>query len=109
MKLLLIFAAEKGCRRLSIFGDSLNVINCIKRIQACWDLLLQNILLSIWDIMESFDFISCSHVFRENNCQADSASKEGLQLDTGVWKIKEQLDDVVSQFYHRPFIKGAVI
>ena len=59
--------------------------------------------------MESFDFISCSHVFRENKCQADSASKEGLQLDTGVWKIKERLDDVVSQFYHRPFIEGAVV
>ena len=27
LKLLLIFAAEKGCRSLNVFGDSMNVIN----------------------------------------------------------------------------------
>ena len=85
------------------------MINWVKRIQACKDLLLQNILLSIWDIMESFDSISCAHVYRENNSQADLASKEGIQLITGVWKIKERLEGVVSQYYHRPFIEGAII
>ena len=39
----------------------------------------------------------------------DLASKEGLQLDTGVWKIKEWLDDVVFEYYHRPFIEGVAI
>ena len=78
LKIVLIFATEKGCRSLKDFGDSLNVINWVKRIQACKDLLLQNILLSIWDIMESFDSISCEHVYRENNSQANSASKEGI-------------------------------
>ena len=109
LKILLIFATEKGCRNLKVFGDSLNVINWVMRIQACRDLILQNILLSIWDIINSFDSISCTHVYRENNCQADTASKAGLQLDTGVWKIKEQLDDDVSEFYHRPFIEGVAI
>ena len=27
LKLLLIFAAEKGCRSLNVFGESMNVIN----------------------------------------------------------------------------------
>ena len=27
LKLLLIFASEKGCRSLNVFGDSMNVIN----------------------------------------------------------------------------------
>ena len=35
LKILLIFAAEKGCRNLKVFGDSLNVINWVKRIQSC--------------------------------------------------------------------------
>ena len=109
LKLLLIFAAKKGCINLKVFGDSLNVINWVKRIQSCRDLLLQHILLSIWDVMDSFDLITCTHVYKENNCQADSTSKEGLQLYAGVWKIKERLDDVVSQFYHRAFIEGAVV
>ena len=82
------------------------MINWVKRIQACRDLFLQNILLSIWDIIDSYDSIICTHVYRENNCQADTASKEGLQLVAGAWKIKERLEDVVSEFYHHPFIKG---
>ena len=32
LKLLLTYAVEKGCRTIKIFGDSLNVINWIKRI-----------------------------------------------------------------------------
>ena len=33
LKLLLIFAAEKGCRSFNVFGDSMNVINWIKKTQ----------------------------------------------------------------------------
>ena len=105
MKLLLIFTAEKGCNNIKVFGDFLNVINWVKRIQSCRDLQLQNILLSIWDVMDSFDLITCAHVYRENNCQADSASKEGLQLDAGVWKVKEWLENSIFEYYHRPFIE----
>ena len=68
LQILLIFAAEKGCRTIRIFGDSLNVINWVKKIQTCSDLLLCNILLSIWEVMTSFDMISFTHVYRENNC-----------------------------------------
>ena len=85
------------------------MINWVKRIQACRDLFLQNILLSIWDIIDSYDSIICTHIYRENNCQADAASKEGLQMDVGVWKIKEWLDDAFFEYYHRPFIEGVSI
>ena len=53
--------------------------------------------------MEYFDLITYTHVYRENNIQADSASKEGLLLDLGVWKVKEWLGDVAFEYYHRPF------
>ena len=59
--------------------------------------------------MDSFDLITSTHVYRENNCQVDLASKEGLQLDAGVWKINERLNDDVFEFYHHPFIGGVVI
>ena len=109
LKILLIFVAEKGCRSLKVFGDSLNVINWIKKIQACRDLFLQNILLNIWDIIESFDSFTCSHVYRENNYQEDTTLNEGLQLVVGVWKIKERLKDAVTEYYHQPFIEGVDI
>ena len=100
LQILLIFAAEKGCSSIRIFGDSLNVINWVKRIQTCRDLLLFNILRTIWDVMESFELVTYTHVYRENNCQADSTSKEGLLLDLGVWKVKEQIADVAYEYYH---------
>ena len=79
------------------------MINWVKTIQTCRDLLSCNILRTIWDVMESFDPITYTHVYRENNCQADSALKEGLLLDPGIWKIKEQIGDAAYEYYHRPF------
>ena len=34
------------------------------------------------------------------------ASKEGLLLMEGQWKIWEKLDDFEQTYYHRPFIEG---
>ena len=47
LKLLLIFALEKGCTSLNCFGDSMNVINWIKQTQECRNLRLVNLLSSI--------------------------------------------------------------
>ena len=67
---------------------------------------LDNILSTISDILDTFDSHSCIHVFRENNQEADLASKEGLLLILGQWKICEQFDGTVHNFYHRSFIEG---
>ena len=105
LKLLLVFVAKKGCRSLMVYGDSLSLINWIKRIQQCRDLRLENILLSILAVIDTFDSFSCEHVFRENNSQADSSSKEGLQFDSGLLKIKERLENTVYEYFHWPFIE----
>ena len=84
LKLLLIFAVEKGCQSFKFFGDSLNVINWIKGTQQCMHLRLANILLSIREVQNTFDTFSCCHVYRENNKEADKSSKEGLQLALGI-------------------------
>ena len=89
LKLLLIFAAEKGCRALNVFGDSMNVINWTMGTQMCRNLLLTNMLATISDIIGSFDSFSCRHVYREVNREADKASKEGLRLTKGQWKVFE--------------------
>ena len=80
LKILIIFATEKGCRTLVCFGDSMNVINWVKKTQVCRHLGLENILISIAELIGSLDSFSCSHVYRENNREADMASKEGLPL-----------------------------
>ena len=55
--------------------------------------------------MESFELITYTHVYKENNSQADSASKEGLLLDPGMWKVKEWLGDDAFEYYHCPFFE----
>ena len=94
LKLLLIFALEKGCTSLICFGDYLNVINWIKQTQECRNLRLVNLLSSIRMILLHYDYFSCRHVYRENNKEADLASKEGLQKTFRTWHIKETLDDI---------------
>ena len=54
LKILLMFAAEKGCRNLNIFGDSMNVINWIKGIQHCQNIRLENILSSFRAIIDTY-------------------------------------------------------
>jgi len=104
-KLLLIFAVERGIKRLSTMGDSMNIVNWINRTQACRNVRLANILSSIQDITLSFDFFSCRHVYRDNNQAADQASKNGLNLAFGNWKIDEVRDGQHTSYYHRPFIE----
>ena len=57
-------------------------------------------------MIETYASFNCQHVYRENNWQADKASKAGLQLKVGRWKIVESLDGIVHEYYHRPFIEG---
>ena len=43
-------------------------------------------------------------MIRENNKEADQASKEGLRMDFGTWKVREEREGQSFEFYHRPFI-----
>ena len=67
LKLLLIFALEKGCNELNFLGDSLNVINWINQTQECRHLRLAHILYSIRLLLRRFDSFSYWHVYREND------------------------------------------
>ena len=49
LKLLLVFATEKGCRNLNFMGDSMNVINWINGTQQC-----RNILPSSYCLLNRF-------------------------------------------------------
>ena len=108
LKLLLIFAAKKGCITLNVFGDLMNVINWIKGTQMWGNMRLSNILSSITGILDYYDAFSCRHVYRENNREANKASKECLLLTSVQWKICEQVDGASHEYYHRPFIERAI-
>ena len=105
LKLLLVFATYKDCKILNFMGDSLNVINWINGTQHCIILRLDSILRSAREVLNSFDAYSCRHIYWENNREAKKASKEGLQLAMGQWKMKEHRGDTIWEYYHRPFIE----
>ena len=109
LKILLIFATKKGCRTLNVYGDSMNVIKWIKGIHTCQNIRLETILFSIKVVIETYTTFNCQHVYRENNRLADRASKAGLQMEVGRWKIRESIDGLVHEYFHRPFIEGAYI
>jgi len=105
LKLLLIFALEKGCSTLSCFGDSMNVVNWVNRTQDCRNLRLGNLLSEIRLILLRYDNCICRHVYRENNQAADRASKEGIPKAFGTWHVTEVTDGRTHGYFHRPFIE----
>jgi ribonuclease HI len=88
-KLLLLFAKEKNVNSLQIFGDSLNVINWVRKSQQCRNIHLLPILEEVQRLVGSFDTLTVHHVFRERNMVTDQPSKGGVQMGHGQWLITE--------------------
>jgi ribonuclease HI len=105
LKLLLLFAREKEIHHLQILGDSMNVINWTNNQQNCHCILLSPILEEIYRLLDTFDTVVISHVYRDINMVVDSLSKEGLQLLQGQWHITEKKGEDSNAFYHRSFME----
>jgi ribonuclease HI len=87
LKLLLLFATEKGCTSLQIFGDSLIIINWANHEQLCHIARIRPYLAEVLRIISTFDTISLSHIYKERNTLAGRLSKEATQLEYGNWHI----------------------
>jgi ribonuclease HI len=85
LKLLLLFAVEKGCTSLQVFGDSLLIIKWVKQEHFCHTARLRPYLAEVLRIISTFDTISLSHIYRERNALADRLSKEATQAR--VWNL----------------------
>lgn len=58
LKLLLLFAAEKGISTLQVFGDSLIIINWANHAQLCHMTRLRPYLVEVLRIISTFDTLS---------------------------------------------------
>jgi ribonuclease HI len=105
LKLLIAFAIEKDCHSLNVFGDSMNVINWIRGTQRCINTRLATIVEDINFLQTSFDSLTCRHVYRERNKEADRRSKEGVHLALGQWKVTEVHNEHVQEYLHQPFLE----
>ena len=75
LKLLLCFSIEKNCKNTSIFCDSLVILNWINKTQRCGNLSLSALFEEAKRLLSKFDFITCKHIYRERNEEADRLSK----------------------------------
>jgi ribonuclease HI len=99
LKLLLLFSREKEIQHIHIFGDSMNVINWARKHQICHKIFLSPILEDIYRLMDIFDTLVISHVYRDMNMVADSLSKDGLLLSLGQWHITEKKGEEQMLFF----------
>jgi len=83
LKLLLLFITEKEIQHIQIIGDSMNAINWARKHQICHNIFLSLTMEDIYRLMDIFDTLVISHVYRDMNMVADSLSKYGMQLCLG--------------------------
>lgn len=110
LKLLLCFAKEKECKSIQVFGDSMNAINWINKIQNCQNLFLLSLIEDVHRLVDSFDVFFCCHVYmyvyREQNGITNKLSKDGLLISFRQWKITAVQNKTFFEFYYCPFIDG---
>ena len=81
----------------------MNVIKWTNKKQFFHNILLFPILEEIHRLLDTFDTVTISHVYKDKNMTADTLSKEGLQLLQGQWNITENKGEDTNAFYHKPF------
>lgn len=104
LKLLITFAIENECHSFTVFGNSMNVINWIRGTQRCTNTRLANLVNDIKILQSSFDSLTCRHVYRERNKEADRRSKKGIYLTMGQWKVTEVQNAHNQEYLHQPFL-----
>ena len=64
LKILLVFALEKGCSDLQVFGDLMLLINWINKTWSFTHTQLLSLLSEVYTIVAYFNTFSCMHVYR---------------------------------------------
>lgn len=87
----LIYAKDLNLKKIWIEGDSLNIINCLKKINPpSWT--ISNIISKVGYIINSFQNCIISHNYREANGLVDWASNVACCNDQKIiWESYETL------------------
>ena len=89
---LLTFATNIGLPTLTIFGDSLVIINWANFVASLAVLDLEHWCTRISEAKACFLSINFQHVYREHNRSVDGLSKEALVLELGRLSFTEHLE-----------------
>jgi ribonuclease HI len=71
---------EENIKILSVYGDSLLVINQVNGIYKVKNYNLKSLFEEVLSLKSQFEYIEFSHVYRTNNVRADELANLGLQM-----------------------------
>jgi ribonuclease HI len=91
-------ALELGIKSLSVYGDSLLVINQITGLYKVKSDSLLELHKEAVELKTHFDYIEFNHVYRENNKRADGLSNLALENVGDLTKIEIPLATTTSEF-----------
>ena len=78
------------------YGDSLIIVNWANRISALNSPFLYHWRKDIRSHILHFPSLTINHIYQEHNQQADSLSKNALDLDPGFGIFSEHLNGMIS-------------
>ena len=81
---LLVVSKLLGIPLLTIYGDSLVIINWANKLSSLDSPSLKHWCKDITSLTHFFSPLTLNHIYHENNQQADSLSKKALVLDPGI-------------------------
>ena len=92
-------AKSAQIQEIQIYGDSKVVIDWANEKSTIRALHLEHLLEEIQTLKLSFRRISCGHVYRELNMEADALSKQALAYQPGLMET-EEVSDGISAFHY---------
>ena len=99
LKLLLRLSRKYNLDKIQVFGDSQLVINWASGKYRLLNLDLAMILQDVHCLVDSHDYVSLKHIYRERNFKADSLAKAGGSILEGSWVTYDQRGtDIVETF-----------
>ena len=72
---------------MNIYGDSLLIIKWMCREYQLHNVFLELMLAETSRISLAFDEVNFKHIYMENHFEADSLTKDGVNLNLGVFSI----------------------
>jgi len=91
LKLVLRLAQEFGLSQIQLFGDSLLVIQCLRKETTLVNFTLPPLYDGAQILMTTFSHISLSYIYKVKNMIAYELSKDGLGLDQRSWIILKSI------------------
>jgi ribonuclease HI len=104
LKLVLMLAQEYGITHIQIFGDSLLVIQWMRKESILRNFTLQPLFYDVQSLQEGFSHISFSHIYRDIGTGWWMAYPKRTRNGRCLENYRKQRWAYISDFMHDPWV-----